>query len=178
MKFYTKSKKDEIEYIALSSEKKKYKIVNPLSEVIKINSKNTEIKIFETEEGFTYLEWNKRKIPAEIVERNQNKVTVMIDGISFIFTIETPLSYKRRKVLDKQQVQSKVEAILAPMPGKIVDIMVEENSEVKEGEAILILEAMKMQNEINAPISGKVKKVLVKQNDAVLKDDILIEIDK
>lgn len=178
MKLYSKSKKNDIEYIALSSEKKKYKIINPLSEVIKINGKNTEIKVFESEAGFTYLEWKRRKIPAEIVERTQNKVTVLIDGISFTFSIETPLSYKRRKVLDKQQPASKIESILAPMPGKIVDILVEENAQIKEGEAILILEAMKMQNEINAPISGRIKKVLVKQNDAVLKDDVLIEIDK
>ena len=64
------------------------------------------------------------------------------------------------------------------MPGKIVEIMVEEGSEVNEGEPIIILEAMKMQNEISSHISGNVKTIAVKKNETVMKDDILIEIQK
>ena len=64
------------------------------------------------------------------------------------------------------------------MPGKIVDIMVEEGSEVKEGEPIVILEAMKMQNEIASHVSGTVISLGVKKSDSVMKDDILIEIQK
>ena len=64
------------------------------------------------------------------------------------------------------------------MPGKILDVMVEENAEIKQGEPVVILEAMKMQNEIVSPVSGKVKKVLIRQNDSVMKDDVMIEIEK
>ena len=62
------------------------------------------------------------------------------------------------------------------MPGKIIDILVEEGGEVKEGEPIIILEAMKMQNEISSHISGVVQSVSVKKNESVMKDDILMEI--
>lgn len=64
------------------------------------------------------------------------------------------------------------------MPGKILDVMVEPGAEVKTGEAIIILEAMKMQNEILSPINGKVSKVLVRAGDTVNKDDIMVEIDR
>ena len=64
------------------------------------------------------------------------------------------------------------------MPGKIIDILVEEGSEVKEGEPIIILEAMKMQNEIASHVTGVVKSVSVKKNDSVMKDDVMIEIQK
>ena len=64
------------------------------------------------------------------------------------------------------------------MPGKIIDIMVEEGAEIKEGEPIIILEAMKMQNEITSHVSGIVKSVAVKKNETVMKDDVLIEIQK
>ncbi len=64
------------------------------------------------------------------------------------------------------------------MPGKIVDILVEEGSEVKEGEPIIILEAMKMQNEISSHVTGTVQSVAVKKNDSVMKDDVLIDIQK
>ena len=56
--------------------------------------------------------------------------------------------------------------------------MVEEGSEIKEGEPIIILEAMKMQNEISSHVAGVVKSVEVKKNDSVMKDDVLIEIQK
>lgn len=172
-----KKKKKTNEYIAVSGSKKSFTIRKPFSEEVSINNKKFDPKIMEDENGFTYIEFNKKKYLVEISEKNQNKYTVLINGVGYHFSIETPISYKRKKVLDKQSVKSKTETVSAPMPGKIVDIMVEENTDVSEGDAILILEAMKMQNEINSPISGKIKKILIKQNDTVLKDDALIEID-
>ncbi|MFW5781313.1 MAG: biotin/lipoyl-containing protein [Bacteroidota bacterium] len=67
---------------------------------------------------------------------------------------------------------------MAPMPGKIVDILVEENTEVKEGDSIVILEAMKMQNEIICHTAGKVSSINIKAEDTVMKDDVLLEIEK
>jgi biotin carboxyl carrier protein len=175
----SKKEKNNTEYIALSSQSnKKYKIKNPFSEDVKINHKKQDIAILEDDHGFTYLQYKNKKYLAEIIEQSQNRYTILLNGVSYSFSIETPISYKRKKYLDKQKSKSKTEIIQAPMPGKIVDVMVEENAVVKDGESILILEAMKMQNEIGSPISGKVKKVHVKQGDTVMKDDILLEIDK
>lgn len=171
-------KQKEPEFIALSAQNKQYKIRNPFSEDLKINHKKHDIKIFDDENGFTYIQFKNKKYLAEIIEKNQNKYTVLINGVSYTFTIETPISYKRKKYLDKQKSNKKIEVVEAPMPGKIVDVLVEPGAEVKSGEAIIILEAMKMQNEILAPINGKVRKVLIKQNDTVNKDDILVEIDR
>ena len=64
------------------------------------------------------------------------------------------------------------------MPGKIIELLVEENVTVKEGEAILILEAMKMQNEITTHVSGKVKKINVRPGDNVTKDQVMLEIER
>lgn len=171
-------KQKDIEFIALSSQNKRYKVKNPFSEDLKINHKKHDIKIFDDENGFTYILFKNKKYLAEIIEKNQNKYTVLINGVSYTFTIETPISYKRKRYLDKQKSNSKIEVVEAPMPGKIVDVLVEPGAEVKAGETIIILEAMKMQNEILSTINGKVSKVLVKQNETVNKDDILVEIDR
>jgi biotin carboxyl carrier protein len=173
-----KQKKKDPEYIAVSVRKKQYKIKNIFSEELKINHKKQDIQLLDDENGFTYIRFKNKKYHAEIIERNQNKYTVLINGVSYTFTVETPISYKRKKYLDKQKSKNKIEIIQAPMPGKIVDVLVEPGAEVKTGEAILILEAMKMQNEITSTINGKINKVLIKQNDIVNKDDILIEIDR
>lgn len=173
-----KSKKKKTEYIAVTPANKKFVVVDPFSEDIRINGKKHDVRIFEDEEGFTVIEFNNKKYLAEIIEKNQNKYSVLINGISYHFTIESPISYRRRKYLEKHKQVNKTEVISAPMPGKIIEILVEENVKVKEGEAIVILEAMKMQNEIIAVVAGKIKKINVKPGDSVTKDEVLMEIER
>jgi len=66
--------------------------------------------------------------------------------------------------------------VTAPMPGKILKILVKEGEQVKTGQGLLILEAMKMENEIPAPRDGIVKRILVKEGDTVNTGDPMIEI--
>ncbi len=62
------------------------------------------------------------------------------------------------------------------MPGNIPEVHVKEGDEVKEGDILLILEAMKMKNHIIAPFDGKITAVNVKVGDKVPKNHILLEI--
>ena len=178
MKLIGKRKDHEHEYIAVTPGDDKYVVRNPFSEDLRINGHKKDIKIFENEEGFTFIEFNNKKYLAEITDKSQNKYTVLLNGVSYSFTIESPISYRRRKYLDKYKQHNKIEIVTAPMPGKIIELLVEESSHVKEGEAILILEAMKMQNEIIAQVTGKIKKISVKAGDSVTKDDVLMEIER
>jgi len=178
MKLLKTSKKSDPEYIAVTPGNKKYVIRNLFSEELKINGHRKDVKIFEDEEGFTFLEFNNKKYLAEITDKSQNKYTVLLNGLSYSFTIESPISYKRRKYLEKFNQTSKLEVVMAPMPGKIVELLVEPNAKVKEGEPILILEAMKMQNEITTQVSGKIQKIHVKAGDSVSKDEVLMEIER
>ena len=66
--------------------------------------------------------------------------------------------------------------VSAPMPGKIKTMNVKEGDEVKEGEVLLILEAMKMENEIKSPSSGDVAKVFFSDNSAVNTGDPMISL--
>jgi biotin carboxyl carrier protein len=63
-----------------------------------------------------------------------------------------------------------------PMPGKVLQLKVSEGDSVKEGDTLLILEAMKMENEIVANASGNVKKINVAANDMVDTGDVLLVI--
>jgi biotin carboxyl carrier protein len=165
-------------FIACSSGNKKYEILNPLGDKLRVRGKKLDIQIIEEPDGFTFLIWKRRKYQVDILEKNQNKYTVMVNGVWYSFTIETPISYKRRKFLSKTATTSRIENITAPMPGKILDILVEENAEIKQGEALVILEAMKMQNEILSQVSGRVKKIKIHRNESVMKDDVMLEIEK
>jgi len=63
--------------------------------------------------------------------------------------------------------------ITAPMPGKVVRLLVQEGDAVEAGQGLLVVEAMKMQNEIRSPKSGRVEKLLAKEGLAVNAGDVL-----
>lgn len=71
--------------------------------------------------------------------------------------------------------KAKLKDIKAPMPGMVLNIMVEAGAEVKKDDALIILEAMKMENVIKSPAEGKVKSVKVEKGKAVEKNTVLIE---
>jgi propionyl-CoA carboxylase alpha chain len=65
--------------------------------------------------------------------------------------------------------------IMAPMPGIILSITAREGDEVNAGDAILVLEAMKMENEIHATRAGKIKKIHVTEGAEVQSGSVLVE---
>ena len=65
----------------------------------------------------------------------------------------------------------------APLPGRIIDIKVKVGDEVKAGQEVLVLEAMKMENAVTTDYSGKVKQILVQAGDTVATDAVLLEIE-
>ena len=70
---------------------------------------------------------------------------------------------RRRRHSGPDGVHDGLQEILAPMPGKIIKILVAENQEVVQGEGLLVIEAMKMQNELRAPRAGRVERIYVKE---------------
>lgn len=161
---------------AISSENRQFSFSLPLKQSIRIGKRDYEVKLKADEKYGTYILWKNRRYPVEIVRSRQNKYEILFNDISYTFTIETPFSLQRMKVLNAQKGKSTAEYIKAPMPGKIIDVLVREGSVVKRGESIVILEAMKMQNEILSPVSGTVTKITAKANTNVMKDDLLVEI--
>jgi biotin carboxyl carrier protein len=66
--------------------------------------------------------------------------------------------------------------VLAPMPGRIVKVLVAEGESVAPGAALVVMEAMKMENEIAAPHAGTVTRVLVRGGETVERDATLVEL--
>ena len=76
-------------------------------------------------------------------------------------------------VVTKQPTASKKDGVKSPLPGVILDIKVKEGDTVKRGQTIIILEAMKMENEIVAPCDGTVKQLAVQKGSTVATDALL-----
>jgi len=160
----------------LSSENRKFSFPLPLKNKIRIGKRDYIVQLKADENYGTFILWKNRKYPVEIVRSRQNKYEILFNDISYIFTVETPFSMKRMKVLSTGKVKTEKESLKAPMPGKIIDVLVREGSNVLRGEPLLVLEAMKMQNEIQSPVNGQIIRVLAKPDSNVMKDDLLIEI--
>lgn len=113
----------------------------------------------------------------EVLESDFNKgtYTISINGSEYESTINTPLDTLIEKMGFASNSNKNIDTIEAPMPGLILDILVEEGQEVKEEDQLLILEAMKMENIITSPRNGVIKKIGVNTGDAVDKKQLLIE---
>ncbi len=79
--------------------------------------------------------------------------------------------YQSRKPYEKKDIKK----ITAFIPGTIKKVYIKSGKNVKEGDKLLILEAMKMRNELLSPTNGTVKSILVKNGDMVTKNQLLIE---
>ncbi len=83
-------------------------------------------------------------------------------------------------VLDKMGIKRAVDNVSpdvkAPMPGKVIDVVVKEGDQISKGDAILILEAMKMENVLKAEADCSIKKVLVSSAENVEKNQVLVEL--
>jgi biotin carboxyl carrier protein len=161
---------------ALSSENRKFSFSLPLKHKIKIGKREYEVKLKADEKYGTYILWKNRKYPVEIIRSSQNKYEILFNDISYSFTVETPFSLQRMKVIKSKKGKVEKEFVRAPMPGKIIDVLVREGTSILRGEPLVILEAMKMQNEILSPANGIIVKVSAKPNTNVMKDDLLVEI--
>ena len=84
---------------------------------------------------------------------------------------------EEKPVEEKKQAVITGNTVTAPLPGRIIDIKVKVGDEVKAGQEVLVLEAMKMENAVTTDYSGKVKQILVQAGDTVATDAVLLEIE-
>ena len=100
---------------------------------------------------------------------------IVIDGHRFVAEISDPRSLKSRRRAGAGQEGPK--KVTAPMPGKVIRIVAQSGDEVAAGDGVVVIEAMKMQNELKSPKAGKVAKIAVKEGDTVNPGDTLAVIE-
>ena len=100
---------------------------------------------------------------------------VTIDGR----TLDVDVKDKRALLLERfglnDAASARAKSLRAPMPGLVLSVMVDPGDAVREGQGLLVLEAMKMENELRAPSDGVVRSVHVSAGDAVKKTALLID---
>ena len=111
------------------------------------------------------------------VERDGGTTRVWVDGAPVEVETRTDADLLLERFgLDVGDAAADRE-VHAPMPGLVLRVLVEPGDEVAEGQGVVVLEAMKMENELTAPAAGTVAAVHVAAGDAVAKNDLLVEVD-
>jgi len=122
------------------------------------------------------LDGKEHKVNVE--EVGSGKIKVHFEGKSY--EVETKADIEKgfmESIVPKKSSEEGKKIIKAPLPGTVVSISVKVGDKVNEGDSLIKLVAMKMENDIIAEKSGIIKEIKVKKNDNVNKDDILIVID-
>ena len=133
-----------------------------------------------------------KELDAGVLEVAPNTFSVLLNGESHqiriaprpdgTLTLHTGLAEYHAEVNDPRLWRGRKhgaldvagrQQIAAPMPGKVVRLLVKEGDLVEAGQGLLVVEAMKMQNEVRSPKAGKVEKLLVKENQPVNAGDLL-----
>ena len=163
-------------FIAVRDNGKRFKLYIPKESKPVVNGEEQDIAFVEQEDFHYAFDWKGKRYHCELVSRDQNKAVVKVNGVEYRFSLESLFSYIRRGMINSDANKINENNIIAPMPGKIVDIFLAEGDLVNEGEPILSLEAMKMQNEITANCNGVIRKIKVQVGQSVMKDELLVEI--
>jgi biotin carboxyl carrier protein len=104
------------------------------------------------------------------VEEHPGLLVVVIDGYRFEVDVRDPRRFRRGAA---GRGADGVQTISAPMPGKVVRLLVAAGDTVEAGQGLLVVEAMKMQNELKAPRAGKVLTVATKEGATVTPGEVL-----
>lgn len=167
----------------------------PISNMYKVKIDKNEFEVESGDNGLTVngvsLDWdfaaiserhfhiiNKNKsYNAEVikVDAASKSVSVKVKGTTHVVSVKDRFDLLLEKMGMDASAIGKINSIKAPMPGLIIDMKVKPGDEVKAGDPLLVLEAMKMENVIKSSGEGVVKSVKAKKGDSVEKNQVLIE---
>lgn len=155
-----------------------YKIKVNASHTFEVLKESLEtLDVVETATNQYHILQDNTTIKAEVLNTNFNtkKYVIKVNNNTYNVDIQDALDQQIEALGFEIGASKQVNDIKAPMPGLILEICVNVGDEVKEDDALLILEAMKMENVINSPRDGIIKSISVKQGETVDKNALLIE---
>ncbi|HEX8888074.1 MAG TPA: biotin/lipoyl-containing protein [Pyrinomonadaceae bacterium] len=160
--------------VEIDGDKRELEIKRDGSHVVaEVDSRRYEIEAHSSQEG-VYLLLNEGRVYQCRVSgqgARREAFDVTVGSRAFQATLTDP-----KRLRAGQSMGAKMDGtaqILAPMPGKVVRVMVETGAEVEEGTGLVVVEAMKMQNEMKSPKTGKVTTINVTAGATVNTGDVL-----
>jgi len=142
---------------------------------ISIDDRAVDADALEIAPGILSILLNGKSYEVRVTPTPAGALTLQTAHHEFTAQIVDPRAWRGRRhgALEAEGRQQ----ILAPMPGKIIRVLIQTGEKVEAGQGLLVVEAMKMQNEIRSPKSGTVERLLVKEGQPVNAGEVLAWID-
>ncbi|MCR5588058.1 MAG: biotin/lipoyl-binding protein [Bacteroidales bacterium] len=139
------------------------------------------------------LKINGNEYNVDINEVEGQEIKLNVNGTDYVVTVDQEIKQQKKPVVrpaapaaqvapaaggsvQKSNAPAAGSKVTTPLPGTILDVFVNVGDTVKEGQTVVLLEAMKMENNIEADVAGTVKEVKVRKGDSVLEGDVLVVI--
>ena len=159
-----------------------------------VNVEDREFRVDLERRGKSFIAFlDDEEIGVEVARQDGNQMTLIVNNRPFLIVMESEdkiivngetysvdvIDAQIKKLIKAgpEKIHKKELTINAVMPGLVIDVTVKEGDSVRANDGLLVVEAMKMQNEVKTPQDGVVKKVLVEKGKAVNSGDALIVIE-
>lgn len=119
---------------------------------------------------------NGRSARVLVEQTDPGTYRVTVDGVAHDVSLQDEHDLLLERYAGESRVVQQVRTVTAPMPGLVRALHVGEGDEVQSGHRLLVLEAMKMENEIRSQIAGRIQALHVRSGDRVEKNQLLVEI--
>lgn len=138
-----------------------------------IQGNKYDVNVINVEDNIAEIEVNGSVYQVEVDKKiAATKTPKLVRSVA----VPATESHKSQQKTNAPSSQKGAGHVKSPLPGVILDVFVREGDQVKVGTKMILLEAMKMENNINADKDGIIKAIKVNKGDSVLEGDILIEI--
>lgn len=142
-----------------------------------VNGRPVTLDVVRVQDGYFHVLFNGKSFRAEVVDADAatKHYVIKVNGTKYPVILKDKFDLLLEKMGMNAAAGARVNHVRAPMPGLIRELRVKDGDEVKAGDTLLILEAMKMENIIKAPGDAVVRSVKVTKGEGVEKNQVLIE---
>tara|TARA_B110000908_G_C10257687_1_gene456765 strand:+ start:1759 stop:2244 length:486 start_codon:yes stop_codon:yes gene_type:complete len=153
---------------------KKYQIENN-----KINNTSIDWDLLDNSDGTFHIIKNHKTYKAVLLEKDEaaKKMTISLNGNEYTVDLKDKFDLLLDKLGMSNLTVLKLKDVKAPMPGLVFKMHAKMGDTIAKGDALLILEAMKMENVLKATGEGRIKAIKVSEGEAVEKGQVLIELE-
>jgi biotin carboxyl carrier protein len=145
-------------------------------EKMSVDGREVSLDLSNGQDQHVHILFNNKSYRTEVVSFNREEKTCTVKVNGNIYTLQMQDQYDEllhQLGMDNLN-KTRISDLKAPMPGLVLKVLVSEGDEIKKGESLLVLEAMKMENIIKSPADVKIKTIKVKSSDKVEKNQVMI----
>jgi biotin carboxyl carrier protein len=151
--------------------------VDVVNNTLQVNGTAFEVDQLQLTQQASHLLHQNQSYNVEVVDFNKDEksASIKVNGNIYKVQVTTTLDLLLKQLGIDNLSSKKIAQLKAPMPGLVLHVLIKEGDEVKKGDSLLVLEAMKMENVIKAPADAIVKKIEVAQGQKIEKNTVLVQ---